>query len=143
MNTGSVGKVAANPEQSKHLETGTTRILGLECDFVGLRSETYAETRIPDQIRLGTPREDATRRDLTINSLFYNVHTGEIEDFTRLGLSDLANKIARTPLAPTRTFLDDPLRILRCIRFASRFSLTISPDVADAIRRDDIKVGHS
>jgi tRNA nucleotidyltransferase (CCA-adding enzyme) len=50
VSTGSVGKVAVNPEQSKHLETGTTRILGLECDFVGLRSETYADSRIPDQV---------------------------------------------------------------------------------------------
>lgn len=49
--TGSVGKVAVNPEQSKHLETGTTKILGLECDFVGLRSETYADTRIPEVVR--------------------------------------------------------------------------------------------
>ena len=46
----SVGKVAANPEQSKHLETGTTRIMGLDCDFVGLRSETYTDSRIPDQV---------------------------------------------------------------------------------------------
>lgn len=49
--TGSVGKVVANPEQSKHLETGTTRIMGLECDFVGLRSETYADSRIPQVVR--------------------------------------------------------------------------------------------
>lgn len=47
---GSVGKVAANPEQSKHLETGTTRIMGLECDFVGLRSERYTDSRIPDEV---------------------------------------------------------------------------------------------
>ncbi|KAK8869780.1 hypothetical protein IAR55_000348 [Kwoniella newhampshirensis] len=52
--TGSVGKVAANPEQSKHLETGTTRILGLDCDFVGLRSETYADSRIPQIIGIST-----------------------------------------------------------------------------------------
>ncbi|WVR05211.1 hypothetical protein IAU60_002223 [Kwoniella sp. DSM 27419] len=85
--TSSVGKVAANPEQSKHLETGTTRILGLECDFVGLRSETYADSRIPQV-----------------------------------------------------TFQDDPLRILRCVRFASRFNLTIEEHVKDAIREEDVKV---
>ena len=48
--TGSVGRVAANPDQSKHLETGTTTIMGLGCDFVGLRSETYTDSRIPDQV---------------------------------------------------------------------------------------------
>lgn len=50
VNTGRVGRVAANPDQSKHLETGTTTIMGLECDFVGLRSETYTDSRIPDQV---------------------------------------------------------------------------------------------
>ncbi|WWC69407.1 uncharacterized protein I206_103346 [Kwoniella pini CBS 10737] len=136
--TGSVGKVAANPEQSKHLETGTTRILGLECDFVGLRSETYADSRIP-QVKPGTPFEDASRRDLTINALFYNVHTREVEDYTQRGLSDLDNKIACTPLPPKQTFQDDPLRILRCIRFASRFNLTIEGHVIEAIKEEEVK----
>jgi tRNA nucleotidyltransferase (CCA-adding enzyme) len=54
--TGSVGRVAANPEQSKHLETGTTNIMGLDCDFVGLRSETYTDSRIPDQVVRVKPR---------------------------------------------------------------------------------------
>ncbi|OCF35478.1 tRNA adenylyltransferase [Kwoniella heveanensis CBS 569] len=140
--TGSVGRVAANPEQSKHLETGTTRILGLECDFVGLRSETYADSRIP-QVRPGTPLEDASRRDLTINALFYNVHTRQVEDFTERGLSDLKQKIACTPLPPRQTFHDDPLRILRCVRFASRFDLTIDQQVMDAIKEEDVKAAIS
>nr|XP_031862773.1 uncharacterized protein CI109_001785 [Kwoniella shandongensis]KAA5529845.1 hypothetical protein CI109_001785 [Kwoniella shandongensis] len=138
--TGSVGKVAANPEQSKHLETGTTRIMGLECDFVGLRSETYADSRIP-QVRPGTPLEDASRRDLTINALFYNVHTKEVEDYTQRGLSDLENGIACTPLPPRQTFQDDPLRIIRCVRFASRFGLSITDEVVQAIKEDDVKLG--
>nr|ODN77323.1 tRNA adenylyltransferase [Cryptococcus depauperatus CBS 7841] len=138
--TGSVGKVVANPDQSKHLETGTTRIMGLECDFVGLRSETYAESRIP-QVKSGTPLEDASRRDLTINALFYNVHTKQVEDYTERGLSDLESKIARTPLAPRQTFHDDPLRIIRCVRFASRFDLTIAPEVVEVIRQEDVKAG--
>lgn len=138
--TTTVGKVAANPDQSKHLETGTTRIMGLECDFVGLRSETYADSRIPTTIRLGTPLEDASRRDLTINALFYNVHNQQVEDHTGLGLDDLRDKVARTPLPPRQTFQDDPLRVLRCIRFASRLDLTISPEVQAAIQQKDIQV---
>lgn len=138
--TTSVGKVAANPDQSKHLETGTTKILGLECDFVGLRSETYADTRIPTSVKLGTPLDDASRRDLTINSLFYNVHDRQVEDYTGRGLEDLANRIARTPLPPLQTFHDDPLRVLRCVRFASRFDLSIVPEVEDAIRNEDVQV---
>lgn len=83
--------------------------------------------------------EDALRRDLTVNSLFFNVHTREVEDWTQHGLSDLSRRVARTPLPPRQTFLDDPLRILRCVRFASRFDLAIEPDVSAAIREDDIR----
>jgi len=96
-------------------------MFGLDLDFVNLRSEEYTEaTRIP-QMRFGTPLEDAERRDLTINSLFYNIHTDLIEDWTGYGLSDLDQKIARTPLEPDTTFRDDPLRVLRVARFATRF----------------------
>lgn len=153
---GSVGRVAANPEQSKHLETGTTRIMGLECDFVGLRSETYTDSRIPNEVvsaghlssyqklssvqKLGTPLEDALRRDLTMNALFYNVSNQSIEDFTEMGLDDLETKIARTPLPPQQTFLDDPLRVLRTVRFASRFGLKIEDEVAAAAKDEDIQV---
>lgn len=72
------------------------------------------------------------RRDLTINSLFYNIMTNEIEDFTNQGISDLENSIARTPLHPEMTFLDDPLRILRLYRFTARFNLTILPEILEA-----------
>ena len=114
--------------------------MGLDCDFVGLRSETYTDSRIPSDVQLGTPLEDASRRDLTINSLFYNVHNREVEDHTGQGLADLAKKIARTPLPPSQTFYDDPLRVLRCVRFASRFDLTIAPEVVEAIKNNNIQV---
>ena len=65
----------------------------------------------------GDEQEDAMRRDATINALFYNLHTEEVEDFTG-GLKDLASKTIRTPMNPETTFIDDPLRILRLIRFA-------------------------
>ena len=84
--------------------------------------------------------EDASRRDLTINALFYNVHSKEVEDFTGRGLDDLAQRIARTPLQPQQTFHDDPLRVVRCVRFASRFNLSIEQEVAVAIRDEKIKV---
>ena len=54
--------------------------------------------------------------DITINSLFYNIHTKRIEDYTKKGLDDLRNGFIRTPLDPKETFLDDPLRILRVLR---------------------------
>jgi tRNA nucleotidyltransferase/poly(A) polymerase len=102
---------------------------GFKLDIVNLRKELYSQnSRIPT-IQIGTPLEDAFRRDLTINSLFYNIHTREIEDFTELGVSDLYWKMIRTPLPPYDTFLDDPLRILRILRFACRFNFNLHPDI--------------
>jgi tRNA nucleotidyltransferase (CCA-adding enzyme) len=56
--------------------------------------------------QFGTPEQDATRRDFTINALFYNINTGAVEDFTGRGLEDLRTGVIRTPLAPKETFLD-------------------------------------
>ena len=123
LNMSSVGKVKKNPEQSKHLATATFRLCGLELEVTNLRTETYAETsRIPE-IEVGTAEEDAYRRDLTINSLFYNLHTEEVEDFTGRGVTDLLErKLIKTPLEPVKTFMDDPLRVMRVIRFACRYN---------------------
>jgi tRNA nucleotidyltransferase (CCA-adding enzyme) len=117
--------IAENVEKSKHLATMTTRFLGLDLDFANLRKETYSVTSRNPEMEFGTPREDADRRDATINALFYNLHTQEIEDFTQRGLSDLHNKIIRTPLPAYQTFKDDPLRVLRLIRFASKYGFEI------------------
>ncbi|KAK6544538.1 CCA tRNA nucleotidyltransferase, mitochondrial [Orbilia ellipsospora] len=135
----SIHKIESNPEKSKHLETATTKIMGLDIDFVNLRSETYSdESRIP-QMKFGTPTEDALRRDACVNALFYNLMTQQVEDFTTRGLPDLHAKLIRTPLPPYETFRDDPLRVLRLIRFASRLSFTIIPEVTEAMRNPDIK----
>lgn len=72
------------------METANLRVMGFEIDCVNLRAETYADTRIPE-IRIGTPEEDALRRDFTINSLFFNIRSRLIEDYTRRGLEDLSN----------------------------------------------------
>lgn len=69
------------------------------------------------------------RRDLTINSLFYNIQTDCVEDFTGQGLADIENKLVRTPLEPLVTFLDDPLRVLRAIRFTARFNFKVAPEL--------------
>jgi tRNA nucleotidyltransferase (CCA-adding enzyme) len=121
---GNLHKIAANPEKSKHLETVTTKILGFDVDFVNLRKETYNEHSRNPRMEFGTALEDAERRDATVNALFYNLHTDKIEDYTE-GLNDMRSKIMRTPLDPYQTFKDDPLRILRLIRFASRLGFSI------------------
>ena len=106
--TGRIATIQANPEKSKHLETVKVKISELEVDLVNLRSETYvsdAAHRIPE-MTFGTPEQDALRRDFTFNSMFYNINTGEVEDFTGRGKQDLADGIVRTPLQPQETFTD-------------------------------------
>lgn len=126
-------KIEANPEKSKNLETATTKIMGIDLDLVNLRKETYNEMSRNPQMEFGTAEEDAMRRDATVNAMFYNLHTCQVEDFTGRGHDDMAAKIIRTPLEPSQTFKDDPLRILRLIRFASRLGYTIEPETARAM----------
>jgi tRNA nucleotidyltransferase/poly(A) polymerase len=123
---GNLHKIAKNPDKSKHLETTTIKLFGFDVDFVNLRKETYTDDSRNPQMEFGTAEEDALRRDATVNALFYNLHTSKVEDFTS-GLGDMKSKLIRTPLEPFQTFMDDPLRVLRLVRFASRLGFTIDP----------------
>ncbi|KAJ7225993.1 hypothetical protein GGX14DRAFT_642289, partial [Mycena pura] len=139
--TGQIAIINPNPEQSKHLQTAHIPIFGLEVDLVNLRSEEYTNnSRIPTAITFGTPLQDALRRDITINALFYDIHTRAVEDCTENACtSDLKNGVIRTPLPPRETFLDDPLRILRSLRFASRFGFEIVPDITQCVQNPEIQ----
>nr|XP_029147194.1 CCA tRNA nucleotidyltransferase, mitochondrial-like isoform X3 [Arachis hypogaea] len=122
--------IESNPDESKYLETTRMHLFDMWIDFVNLMSEEYTEnSRIPSKQSFGTPEEDAYMRDLTINSLFYNINTGSVEDFTKRGISDLKSGRIVTPLPPKATFLDDPLRVLRAIRFGGRFEFTLDEDL--------------
>ena len=136
----SLHKIDANPEKSKHLETVTTKIFGLDIDLVNLRKETYSEDSRNPQMEFGTAEEDALRRDATINALFYNLNESKLEDFTQRGLDDMKRRIIRTPLEPYQTFKDDPLRVLRLIRFASRLGYKIDQETESAMQNEDIIV---
>lgn len=134
----SLHKIEANPEKSKHLETVTTKIFGLDIDLVNLRKETYsADSRNP-QMEFGTAVEDALRRDATINALFYNLNESRLEDLTERGLDDMKKKLIRTPMEPYQTFRDDPLRVLRLIRFACRLGYQTDPETEAAMQNEDI-----
>jgi len=136
----SVGVVLKNPEKSKHLETATMKVGKFWIDFVNLRAEEYTEdSRIPDLMRIGTAQEDALRRDLTINSLFYNINTGEVEDFTGKGFDDLKRGIVATPLPALTTLLDDPLRVLRSVRFAARLRFTMDESLHEAAKTESVR----
>jgi tRNA nucleotidyltransferase (CCA-adding enzyme) len=132
-------KIEANPEKSKNLETATTKIMGIDLDLVNLRKETYNEVSRNPQMEFGTAQEDAMRRDATVNAMFYNLHTCQVEDFTQQGFDDMAAKIIRTPLEPIQTFKDDPLRVLRLIRFASRLDYVIESKTATAMGNPEIQ----
>lgn len=136
----SLHKIEANPEKSKHLETVTTKIFGLDIDLVNLRKETYTDDSRNPQMEFGTAEEDAMRRDATINALFYNLNESKVEDLTGRGFEDMRHRIIRTPLEPYQTFKDDPLRVLRLIRFASRLGYRIDEETERAMQNSDISV---
>lgn len=134
-----IGIIKANPEKSKNLETATVNLLGQSVDFVAPRKEVYtSESRIPT-IDVTTPQEDASRRDFNFNSLFFNIDTNEVEDFTGKGIEDIKNKIVRTPLDPKITFSDDPLRILRAVRFATRLGFELDPELISAAKDPEVQ----
>ena len=113
------GVIKANAEKKKFLEIANVHIEGNIIDLVSLRSVTYFADSDQPLVKIGTPEEDVLRRDLTINSLFYNINEAKVEDFTGKGLSDLKEKILRTPMKPEETLNNNPVVLLRTARFAS------------------------
>lgn len=102
-------------------------------ELVSARAESYQpDSRKPD-VTQGSLRDDVFRRDFTINTLLENLHTSEVLDITGRAWDDLKAGIIRTPLEPRVTFFDDPLRMLRAIRFAARFGFTIEDSTWEAI----------
>lgn len=132
---------------SGDLQVAALDIYGEKIDFVNLRTEEYSsESRVPVQTTTDNPLEDAQRRDLTINSLYYNIKTGKIEDYIG-GLNDFQKmpdgnfkpKVLRTPADPVKTFIDDPLRMLRVLRFYSRYEdVQIDPSVIEAFKDQNV-----
>ena len=109
----------------------------VELEFVQTRKEKYIDhsCRNPETA-FGTIEDDCMRRDLTINALYSNVSTGEIVDITGKGVEDIQNHVIRTPNEPDVIYDDDPLRILRCIRFASRYGWEIDQDTYEGMVRN-------
>lgn len=108
-----------------------------EIELVQTRREKYTDhTRRNPETVFGTLEDDCLRRDLTINSLYFDISRERFVDVTRHGVDDIRNHIIRTPTDPDITYDDDPLRILRCIRFASRYGWEIEPETFEAMKRN-------
>ena len=123
---------AAPPVTFERFGTAQVTLPGHLVEFVTARSESYApDSRKPD-VRPATLDEDLRRRDFTINTLLMDLD-GNVHD--RLGgQADLEARILRTPTDPLRTFTDDPLRMLRAVRFASELGFELAPDIVPAMR---------
>lgn len=122
--------------------TAMLRFEDIEIEFVGARKESYTEHSRNPVVENGTLDDDQKRRDFTINALALDLHE---ERFGNLldpfnGIVDLEEKIIRTPLNPDITYSDDPLRMLRAIRFASQLNFTIEKASLDAITRNNERI---
>ena len=118
--------------------TAQLRYRGLELEFVGARRESYhRESRNP-VVEEGTLDDDISRRDFTINAMALCVNANEFGRLVDLfdGVGDLYRRIIRTPLDPDITFSDDPLRMMRAIRFATQLAFDIDPSTLEAITRN-------
>ena len=108
----------------------------IEIESVMTRSEEYEKDSRKPKVQYADLDVDVHRRDLTVNSLLQDLTTGKILDLTGKGIQDIKNGIVRTPIDPDVTFTDDPLRMLRVVRFATKYGWKVVPEVVTALKEN-------
>lgn len=122
----------------RNFGTAQIKFKGMEIEFVGARKESYSHDSRKPVVENGTLEDDQNRRDFTINALavcLNQARFGELVDPFD-GLLDLEDGLIRTPLDPDFTFSDDPLRMLRCVRFSTQLKFFIEDETFEALRRN-------
>ena len=124
---------AGPPVIFERFGTAQVTVPGHIVEFVTARAESYPPDSRKPVVRHATLEEDTKRRDFTVNTLLMDFG-GEITDPLGRGRADLEARVLRTPLEPERTFSDDPLRMLRAIRFATELDFELAPEIPPAMR---------
>lgn len=137
-------KLRPRPKVTTYKRFGTAMLRhnDLEVEFVGARRESYRSDSRKPTVENGSLEDDQNRRDFTVNALAVSLNEhnyGEIVDSFD-GLYHLEEKIIKTPLAPDKTFSDDPLRMMRAIRFATQLNFTITPETLASIKKNASRI---